>query len=210
MIKVTIPAVDRGILTIEQLRAAAGVTDSSQDEVLDELGVALSDWLASICGIAKDGIHPPTFKVETVEQTDFTVKMKSHIVLDRLPIISVTDVTSNGETVDPDTYVIDHGAGLLIRVRGNGLYFWSCGKTVITYNAGFDPVPTFISTLLMDMVRFKWDAASADARVKRKEIVDISVTDYWVGPIGVSNNTLTGYPADIEAKIMMLQQQWIK
>lgn len=212
MILVTQPAIDRAILTIEQLRIAAGLAsdDTSKDPELEALGLTLTDWLAAYSGMATDGVHPATFKRETIRQTNLSAAMQGSLILSRRPVLEISSATCNGNLLDSATYVLDGAAGLLWRLYGDySTTSWGVGLYVTEYEAGYDTVPAFVSELIGDMVSYKWQAAGATPQVKRKEIVDITVTDYWVDSVAVSEKSKTGYPVDIEARILNLRSQWI-
>ena len=214
MIKVTIPATDRAILTIDELRAAAGVTGNSEDERLDQLGVDMADTLARLCRISEDGVHPPTFKVETIEETLRCASSQDGIILSRFPVRSITSVEISGEAVLTDEYEVNPSTGILNRIYGDVVSLWAPGKIRIVYVSGLDPIPGDLRSLISDMVGYKWAASQASAgggsRIKRKEIVDISVTDYWVDSAQVDKASKTGFPADIESRILARQNQLVR
>src|SRR4051794_19235865 len=129
-ISVTMPAVDRSLLTIDQLRKAVGVTDGSQDDDLMALGARVAATLSKVCGISRDGEVPPTFMKETITQTtrlDYThyrnlfsdERPLHRLILLRRPIVSVASVVVDGEVLDPSTYEVRKGAGFLIRLNSD-------------------------------------------------------------------------------------------
>ena len=101
---VTSAAPDLALLTIEELRAAAGVTDDSMDDALDALGLQVSFSLAQTCGVASDGSHPATFLQESCEDTFWGVCLRRSLLLSRRPILSLGTVLVDGSEVSEDDF----------------------------------------------------------------------------------------------------------
>src|SRR6185312_7968968 len=97
---VTTPASELSLLTVEELRAAVGVTDASQDDALTALGARLSASIAKQCGVASDGVNPATLLSETCTEVFRPTRFQQDLVLSRRPVTSITSVTENGTALD--------------------------------------------------------------------------------------------------------------
>ncbi|TIP07803.1 hypothetical protein [Mesorhizobium sp.] len=202
---VVAPAADPSLLTIEQLRVAAGlpVGDASRDADLTELGKRVSADIATACQIRGDGVHTPTLRSEAVREVFRQRGCDDLLFLSRRFISDLTSVTEAGTAlVDTDT-VLDAEAGLLYRISGTCDLPWRRGDAVVEYTAGFDEVPADLAGAAMDLARLRLSADARDPLVKGEsvEIPDVRTVrqDYWVG--AVPGSTVGSVPADILAKL---------
>jgi hypothetical protein len=113
---VTTPADDLSLLTIEELRAALGVTGTAEDAALKALGLRLSASIARQCCIASDGINPATLMLETCTETFRAVRPQNELILARRPVTAIVSVSESGAIVDPADYEIRRNAGILARL----------------------------------------------------------------------------------------------
>jgi len=175
-ITVTVPAVDRNLLTIAQLRAIAGVTDSSQDTTLTALGVVVSEAIVNACGVARDGAVPPTLMKESILQTTRLGRGRDgnmasdtrplcRLILSRRPILSVTSVTEDGVVLDPSFYERRDGQGILIRLNASDDEIpWRGRKIVIAYDAGHATVPAGLVLAAQQYAQILFWQAGRDPR----------------------------------------------
>jgi len=175
---VTSPAAQTSLLTIEELRAAAGVTGSSQDAALTALGLQLSEAIASSCGVAWDGEHTRTLLSEGCEEA-FTVRRpSSRLRLARRPVTAIASVTVDGDVIDSAEYEIDKASGLLSRVCGD----WPCGKTVVAFTAGFSTAPGALKLAASKLATALYSETGRDPNLKRVDIPDVMEKEFWVAP----------------------------
>lgn len=186
MFTVSIPAADRALLTIEQLRAAAGVTGTDQDAVLLALGLRIADEIADHCRVPSDGVHPPTLLRETLVETIRLTCGTQPLVLARRWLGEVS-VTVDGVAVDAADLEADAPAGLLYRLQDDRRTAWAPGKIVVTYQAGFSEAPSALVGAAEQLVRLQRSQASRDPLARservRTEGVEEIQTDFWVGPV---------------------------
>src|SRR4051812_47839033 len=152
MLTIASPNTDRSLLTLAEIRVAAGLsaTDNSKDATLVPLGAYVSASITSACKVAKSGVIPPTLRLETVTQTFLFKSLQKSLVLARRPVVSVTSVTQTDSLLSETEYTLDGAAGILYRANlagysytmPNGPYgWWPCGNTVVEYTAGYATVP---------------------------------------------------------------------
>jgi hypothetical protein len=179
---VTTPASELSLLTVEELRAAVGVTDSSQDAALTALGLRLSASIAKQCGVASDGDHPTTLLSETCSEVFRPARHQQDLILARRPVSAITSVTENGTVLDAADYEIRGGSGLLTRLSGDRLSCFPCGKITVVYIAGFEAAPDDLKLAASKLAAALYSETARDPNLKRVDVVDVEEREYWVGP----------------------------
>ncbi|WLA80290.1 hypothetical protein [Bradyrhizobium elkanii] len=186
MLTIETPNTDRSLLTLAELRAAAGVSDGSQDAVLVPLGNYVSAAITKACKVAYAGVIPPTLRMETVTETlRYTVRRgkSDGLVLARRPVVEIVSVTESGSEVAVNGYQLDAAAAILYRVSGNCPILWNCfGDIVVEYSAGYAVVPDDLKYAAIKFVRAETATGSRDPMLKRIRIEGVSEREYWVDP----------------------------
>lgn len=179
---VTDPADDLSLLTIAELRAAAGVADGSQDTALYALGRSVSATISRQCGLAHDGVNPPTLLSETCSDVIRLRKLTETLLLSRRPVTSITSVTVNDELLDTDEYEIDPATGLLTRLSDDIPICWPCGKVEIEYIAGYTVAPDDLKLAASKLATTLAAEQAQDPNLKRVDIPGVIEKEYWVSP----------------------------
>lgn len=162
-------ASDISLLTIDELRAAAGVTDDSRDDELLALADQIYEQLAIFCKLRRDGIIPPTFRVETVKDTFRLLRWHENpspevLVLSRRPIISITSVVEDDVTLTSVTdFEFNSIAGLLARVNNDYPWRWHYHKVVVTYTAGWETVPAALKMAAQALFKDQLSAGASSS-----------------------------------------------
>lgn len=176
-------ASDPGLLSIEEMREAAGVSDGAHDERLMRMADDVAEMLARACGIAEVAGNPVTFRAETVRETIDVDLAGRSLWLARRPIVSVASVVRNDVEIDPDTYRVDAGGGRVWRSGSGFDVIWPCGTYVVTYEAGYADVPPALRQAAMRMLRSLWWRDGPDARepgLRHERIDGVGERDYWI------------------------------
>jgi hypothetical protein len=192
MLQIDVPAVDRSLLTIEELRAAAGVADASRDTELQVVGDAVSDLIADACQVTRVADIPPTLRAEAVTETfELCGRWDGRFGLvpgeqpgalrpSRRPIASITTVTEAGTPLGTSDYQLDGAA--IYRLQAGRRMHWHHGPIAVSYVAGWADVPAglkwaarkFVQAVLLDDGR--------DPMLKRKVTIGVSEYEWWVDP----------------------------
>ena len=194
MLAVTTPAADYNLLTPAELRQAVGlaVDDASQDATLAPLGLRVSAAIAQFCFVAAAGVSPPTLRQETVTETVAT-RMQDGLVLSRRPVVAIASVVEDGVTLDPDNYEVDPTTAILSRVYAGRSAYWSAGRIVIVYQAGWATVPDELKQAAAMWVQSLYHQAGRDPLLRSEEVPDVySAT--WVVPSGRDALVPAGVP----------------
>lgn len=181
MMAIITAAADRSLLTIEELRAAVGVTDSSCDADLVNLGEEIADAICTACGIASAGVEPPSLREETIRQTERDVWSARKIRLERRPVSSIEMITVDGALLSDSDYEIDQGTGWLYRLQSDVRTEWCASKVVIEYIAGWATVPRDLKIAASKLATALWSESTRDPNLKR-ERSEFGELEYWVPP----------------------------
>lgn len=178
---VTAAAAETSLLTVAELREAAGVEDGSQDATLLRMGRRASAALARACNIVTDGIHVATLLSETCEEKIRCVSGCS-VRLGRRPVTEVASVTVGGSVVDAANFELNAAAGAVTYAPGGTPQGWRTGATVISYKGGFVAVPDDLKEAMMRLIAGFRSDTGRDPNLKREDIPGVLEREYWVAP----------------------------
>lgn len=186
---VTTPATDLTLLSAEELRVAAGLarSDDSQDETLAEYEAEVAAEITSDCGVASDGVHPPTLRSEVcLDVFRFDCDM-GWLYLSRRHVSDIATIEEDGTAIETTDWRVDAETGKLIRLVDDADSTWSTSAVEVAYTAGFVTVPAELKAEAKARIKMKVSENSRDplARTIRTEIPDIETLeiDYQVGGI---------------------------
>lgn len=183
---VTTAASDLQILTVAELRLAAGVADSSQDTALAAIGLNVAAAIMAACSVSVGSGAEPTLKKEQLTETFFKVDT-CELVLSRRHNVTVVSLTQDGAALSPSEYSVDSEAGILVRLSSGVPTKWCASSVVVVYDAGFETLPSDLKLAASEYVRSIWLSRDRDPLVKSEKIVvpDVRETqrEFWVGAV---------------------------
>ena len=181
MFTVSVVAGDRALLTLDECKAALGITDTASDAKLNTLRAQISDMIAAECCVPASGVVPPTFRSETIVETFRLERDAPVLILSRRWVTSIASVIEDGVVLAASLYEIESAAGSLTRLDdGGGVICWDAEKIVVTYVAGFSTVPENLKLAAITVLREQWAAARRDPLMKRERVEGIGEREYWV------------------------------
>lgn len=194
MLTVTTPAADLALASIEELRAAAGVADTSMDAELEPLGLRIAAEITEACNIAVGKNAEPTLRKERLTET-FDACNADELILSRRHNVEIISITQDGKTITLDERSLSAEAGLLERWIDGSRSPWRARTVVVVYDAGFEDVPASLVGIVSDLVRIRLSEATADPLEKSRtiEITDVETirSERWVGTVpGTGSNGL--------------------
>lgn len=176
---VSVPVTEVSLLSISDLRLAAGVTDGRRDSELLLLGRRASTAIARRCNVRDDGANPPTLLRETCVET-FRWSGCGPLSLSRRPVASVASVTLGGTAVDGGIY---EAIGRDLHYLSSGdLADWPAGRIVVTYDAGYSTAPYDLALAATKLVTALSTEQARDPSLKRESIPGVIDREYWVAP----------------------------
>lgn len=182
MLTLVTAATDKTLLTIEELRSAAGVTGSGSDTALTTLGGEIAALIARHCNVAAAGVAEPTLRSEALNEIFRFGRSLPNLVLARRPVSAITGVSEDGAEVDPSEYEVDVPAGILYRLSGDARCYWPQAKISVAYTAGWTTVPFGLKKAAKMMVNDLWSSSTRDPNLKRVRIEGVSEREFWVPP----------------------------
>ena len=184
MMTITTPAEDKNLLTAEEMRLAVGLAsgDASKDAVLTPLNGRVSRAIAAHCKVAAGGIAVPTLRQETVTEVFRTGMARRRLMLSRRPIVSVTSIVEDGETLTGSDYEIDASSGILTRLEDDEPACWSWSKIVVVYVAGWSVVPDDLKLAASKLASEIYTVGTRDPNLKRIKTDGVDEVEYWIGP----------------------------
>jgi hypothetical protein len=199
---VTVPAEVTSLLTIQELRAAAGVNGSGSDAELTLLGDAVTADIMTECNVAiGEGEEPPTLMRETVVQTFYGWASTRRLALARRHVAAVASVAVDGATVSPSDYVVSAERGILTHVGGR----WCGRKIVVEYSAGFTTIPPELRDVASDLVSSRYAWSRRDEFVKKETItvndIETRSLEFFVGDSSSSTSESGPIPASLAARL---------
>jgi hypothetical protein len=195
VLTVTSPNTDRTLLTIAELRSAAGVSDGSKDAALKLLGGYVASTITKACRVRTSGAVPPTLRLEGVTETfHYPSRRRAHsdhhrfgegpwpLALARVPVVELLAVTEGGTVLDPADYEFEPSSGFLFRLSNLCRIEWCHGKIVVDYTAGYDVVPDDLKYAAIKFVRLELLRAVRDPLQKTESIPGVIERQWWVEP----------------------------
>lgn len=183
---ISVPATGLALLSIDELREAAGVTGSADDARLLRMGLAVAAAITAECNVAVGSGGEPTLLRETLVETIYGVGV-AELVLRRRHDVAIASVVEDAVTLAATDYAVDPESGLLTRLCSDIVTGWRAAKVVVTYQAGFATPPSDLKMAAADFVRLAWREKDRDPALKGREIdvpgVERIREDYWVGAI---------------------------
>lgn len=171
---VTGPADETSLLSLAELRVAVG--DGVDDASLMALGRGVSLAISRACGVASDGINPPTLLSETCSQTFRLKRCVPRLRLARRPVTAIASATVDGETLDPAEYEVDPASALMERICGD----WPACTVVVAFTAGYQAAQGDLKIAATKLATAIQSDAGRDPNLKREDIPGLIEREYWV------------------------------
>lgn len=180
-----ITAATQDLATLATVKAALGITDGTEDATLPPLISSASAAIAGYCN--------RVFIEEDVEETLRPCGRQHELMLARYPVSNVGSVTEDDDVVAPSGYEVDLAIGIISRLFGDRGGYWSGGKIVVAYKAGYPiaEVPAGLVQAVIMLVSHYRSTAARDPLLRAEETTDVERLEYFIP-------TTAGLPAPVE------------
>ncbi len=182
---ITTPASDLTLLTIAEMRAAAGGITTA-DAALTAMETRCAARITTYCNVAVGVGAEPTLRSEVLTET-FRLVRASELMLARRHNVTIASIVVDGTTLAADEYETDPESALIRRLSDDVPIRWYGNKVVVVYTAGFATVPADLRQAAIDFLNATYRESGRDPLVKseRENIPGIMEKEkaYWVGSI---------------------------
>lgn len=182
MLTITTPAADRSLLTIEELRAACGITNAASDATLATIGARISAAITRACRVAEAPPDPVTLRSETVTEVFRQNCGAEELILARRPVTSITSIVADTVTLETTEYEVEAGSGLLFFLVDDYRTMWTAAKITVVYTAGWSTVPEDLKAAAAKLALDFYSAGTRDPNLRSEEIEGAGALTYWVAP----------------------------
>ena len=184
-------AEDYDLVDLLELKEDLQLTGDADDGYLDRLITRASAAVANYCN--------RVFAVETVSDQflaprDPSARMVSRglerLQLTRFPAVAVTSVVLCGTALVAGTdFLVDKPLGQLVRLDASGGQVgWPPGGVVVTYSAGFDPIPFDVQDAVTRLIKGRLASRTRDPLLRSESIPGVASNTYWIGASSDTGN----------------------
>jgi len=220
-ITVTVAPSTTKLIALADLKAILGITDSANDTLLGNIIQRGSDAIARFC----NRVFAQRTVIETLPGTGGQL-----LKLKFFPIVTLTSIAYDGDTVDGDTYTLtEPDAGMVYREAGwfyTGHAYDYAATYTHDYNlpdmSGADTLPYDIQQAALELCKGMWLARQRDPAVSMESVPDVYTVQYGgqgnggalVGaiPLNVQELLLPYRPKpnthDTSRKVIILRVGW--
>lgn len=186
LVTVSTAAEATALTTLERVKMELGITGTDYDDLLTAKISEASSDIEAVLGyrVARETVSEMFWDLE--ETLDY-------VLLDRVPVSSVTTVTLDDEVQETTYYRLDGKTGALYALDGNGYQSaWIVGKSlVVAYIGGYllpgqagRDLPPAIEAGAVDLVSMFWLARGRDPSLRAEQVDGVGRAEYWVGSVG--------------------------
>lgn len=192
---------ERNLTTTANVKTALRISDSNSDALIDFLIPRASKEIVDYCGLSVDiSGNPATFARETLRATWMvdagqyvddrlaaTLRGWDIFLPWRLPVASIDTVIEDGIALafGTDYQLMAGRGGFLRRMSADTPAYWSTGKIVVTFKAGFASrlstnVDKSLEAAAIEQVKATLFAADRDPNIRSESSPDIGSVTYSV------------------------------
>jgi hypothetical protein len=195
---VTIPPSTTKLIAQADVKAILGITDSANDALLGNIIQRGSDAISRFCN--------RVFAQRTVIETlpgpgGQLLKLKFS------PIVTLTSIAFDGETVDPDTYTLTEPEAWIVFCESYRAYTGHQYSYTATYAHGYnlpdmsgtDTLPHDIQQAALELCKGMWLARQRDPSVTMESVPDVYTVQYGQGKNGV---TVGAIPPNVQELLL--------
>jgi Phage gp6-like head-tail connector protein len=182
---VTVPPSTTKLIALADLKALLGITDSANDTLLGNIIQRGSDAIARFC----NRVFAQRTVIETLPGPGGQL-----LTLKFSPIVTLTSIALDGETVDSDTYTLTEPDAGIVFCESYWAYTGHKYSYTATYThgynlpdmAGTDTLPYDIQQAALELCKGMWLARQRDPSVTMESVPDVYTVQYGQGKNGVA------------------------
>lgn len=209
-------AESRNLTTLSRVKAELNINDGSSDYLLSQKIAEASDDI--VIALGYDPIR------ETVRETfwweyafnqffDNPRDCLSQLFLRKLPIVSITSVILDGNTLDATQYRIDANTGILtfIETDGTPTGWFISASAIVEYIGGYitpgtqgqtSNVKPAIEAATIGLIKSFWFNKDQNPNIQSESVVGLASYTYWAG----SGTDSSMFPPEVSRLIAPLKR----
>lgn len=197
---VSVAAASKDMTLKATVKAELGITVTTYDDLIDVMIQQASAAIVSYCNreFASETVVS-LFRLDRRATSYSSWRAVETLMLERVPVTSITSVDEDGTTLTADDYEVDAATGFLWRLDGDdNRSCWSATKITVTQVGGYvmlTTLPQDLERACLDLVKSRWFARARDPMVKAAEVPGVLSEQYWIGD---APGTGDGIPASIQ------------
>jgi hypothetical protein len=176
-VTVTVPPSTTKLIALADLKAILGITDGANDALLGNIIQRGSDAIARFY----NRVFAQRTIVETLPGTGGQL-----LKLKFSPVVTLTSIGLEGETVDPDTYTLTEPDAGIVFCETYWAYTGHKYSYTATYVHGYnlpemsgaDPLPYDIQQAALELCKGMWLARQRDPSVSMESVPDVYTVQY--------------------------------
>jgi hypothetical protein len=185
------PAETYDLTTLATVKDELSITTNVSDATLKRYISSASAAAAQYCN--------RVFPVEAVSDTFLKIRDPRRglfygriepLQLSRWPVIAVASLIEDGTTLVEGTgFLVNYVIGSVTRLGLTGLpVAWRHCDIVITYTAGYDPLPPDVEDAIVRMVTRRYSAKGRDPNLKQQSVPGVIEQQWWIATGTESGN----------------------
>src|SRR5882724_1226910 len=198
-VTVTVPPSTTKLIALADLKAILGITDGANDTLLGNIIQRGSDAIARFC----NRVFAQRTVIETLPGPGGEL-----LKLKLSPIIALTSIALNGETVDPDTYTLAEPDAGIVFCESYWAYTGHKHSDTVTYAHGYnlpdmsgaDTLPQDIQQAALELCKGMWLARQRDPSVTMESVPDVYTVQY--GEQGKNGTPIGAIPPNVQELLL--------
>jgi hypothetical protein len=196
--RVVVPAESTNLLTLDQVKIALGITDTTQDAELNRMIDRTSSSINNYCDriFVRQTYRDHFRNICNWLAPGEPIRTRQYPIPTDPAGLPLVVITENGMAVDSASIEVDIDAGWLYRLNGSGAVgSWSGLSIVVDYDAGYDTIPGDLQGAALDWIRIGQGAGGRDPLLRSETIPDV-ISQTWVTAVDLASAS-TSIPSSV-------------
>jgi Phage gp6-like head-tail connector protein len=161
------------LVDLNAVKVQLDISDSSQDDLLDQL-------IAGASAVIESYLGRPILSQEVRETwRQMSWKQRDSLVTSYAPILSLESVTENQvDLLENTDFEVEYPTGVFYRTSDGFRYRWG-HEIKIDYFTGYDTVPTVISQVCTDLVGYAYHQTQMNPAIQMEMTEGVGRTAYF-------------------------------
>jgi hypothetical protein len=196
--RVIVPADSTNLLTLDQVKAALGITDTSQDANLNRMIDRTSSAINNYCDriFVRQTYRDHFRHICNWSATGEPIRTRQYPIPTDPAGVPLVVVVEDGMAIDSTSIEVDIDAGTIYRLNGSGAAAsWTGASIIVDYDGGYDTIPGDLQGAALDWIRIGQGAGARDPLLRSETIPDV-ISQTWVTAVDLASAS-TSIPSSV-------------